>query len=95
MDLRKLPLALGLILAFACGAASAQDGGTLQKIKESGTIQIGARDSQIPFSYKLSADSAPIGFTNDICLKIVDAVKKQLAMPDIAVDYVAVTSSNI
>ena len=59
MDLRKLPLALGLILAFACGAASAQDGGTLQKIKESGTIQIGARDSQIPFSYKLSADSAP------------------------------------
>ena len=30
----------------------------------------------------------------DICLKIVDAVKKELGMPDIAVDYVAVTSSN-
>ena len=56
MDFKKLPLALGLALVFASGAAVAQYSGTLQKIKDSGTIQIGARDSQIPFSYKLGAD---------------------------------------
>jgi len=94
MDFRKLPLALGLTLAFACGAASAQDGGTLQKIKDSGTIQIGARDSQIPFSYKLGADGDPIGFTNDICLKIVDAVKARLGLAKIDVRYTMLNSTN-
>ena len=47
----------------------------------------------MPFSY-LDGNQKPVGFAMDICLKIVDAVKKQLGMPDIAVDYVAVTSSN-
>jgi len=94
MDFRKLPLALGLTLAFACGAASAQDGGTLQKIKDSGFIQIGGRDSQIPFSYKLGSDSASIGFTNDICLKIVDAVKARLGLAKIDVRYTMLNSTN-
>ena len=88
------PLASAFALVFACGAASAQEAGTLRKIKESGTIQIGARDSQIPFSYKLSADSAPIGFTNDICLKIVDAVKAKLGLPKIEVRYTMLNSTN-
>jgi glutamate/aspartate transport system substrate-binding protein len=94
MDFRKLPLALGLTLAFACGAASAQDGGTLQKIKDSGFIQIGGRDSQIPFSYKLGSDSASIGFTNDICLKIVDAVKARLGLAKLDVRYTMLNSAN-
>ncbi len=94
MDFRKLPLAFGLALAFACAAASAQDGGTLQKIKDSGAIQIGARDSQIPFSYKLGSDGDPIGFTNDICLKIVDAVKARLGLAKIEVRYTMLNSTN-
>lgn len=94
MNFKKRPLVFGLALALCCGAASAQSGGTLQKIKESGTIQIGARESQIPFSYKLSADAAPIGFTTDICLKIVDAVKAKLGMPKVEVQYVMLNSTN-
>ena len=38
--------------------------------------------------------SAAIGFALDICLKIVDAVKKEFGVSDIAVDYLPVTSSN-
>lgn len=91
---RPLFLGLGLAIAALCGTAAAQDAGTLRKIKDSGTIQIGARDSQIPFSYKLSADSAPIGFTNDICLKIVDAVKARLGLPKIEVRYTMLNSTN-
>ncbi|MDR6519588.1 glutamate/aspartate transport system substrate-binding protein [Variovorax paradoxus] len=94
MDFKKLPRALGLALVFASGAAVAQYSGTLQKIKDSGTIQIGARDSQIPFSYKLGADGDPIGFTNDICLKIVDAVKARLGLAKIDVRYTMLNSTN-
>ena len=94
MDFKKLPLALGLALVFASGAAVAQYSGTLQKIKDSGTIQIGARDSQIPFSYKLGSDGDPIGFTNDICLKIVDAVKARLGLAKIEVRYTMLNSTN-
>lgn len=94
MDFKKLPLALGLALVFASSAAVAQYSGTLQKIKDSGTIQIGARDSQIPFSYKLGADGDPIGFTNDICLKIVDAVKARLGLAKIDVRYTMLNSTN-
>ena len=94
MDFKKLPLALGLALVFASGAAVAQYSGTLQKIKDSGTIQIGARDSKIPFSYNLGADGDPIGFTNDICLKIVDAVKARLGLAKIDVRYTMLNSTN-
>jgi ABC-type amino acid transport substrate-binding protein len=90
----KLPLALGFAVRIRMQHAAAQDNDTLRKIKESGTIQIGARDSQIPFSYKLSADSAPIGFTNDICLKIVDAVKAKLGLAKIEVRYTMLNSTN-
>lgn len=88
------PLALGFALAALCGTVAAQDNGTLRKIKDSGVIEIGARDSQIPFSYKVDANSAPIGFTTDICLKIVDAIKAQLGLSKIEVRYTLLNSTN-
>ncbi len=86
------------VLAFALLAstslANAQDlGGTLQKVKETKKITLGYQEASVPFSY-LDAEQKPIGFAMDICLKIVDAVKKQLNMPDIAVTFLPVTSSN-
>lgn len=85
-----------VLLAITClaGAASAEDlSGTLQKVKETRKITLGYQEASVPFSY-LDGNQRPVGFAMDICLKIVGAVKKQLGMPDIAVDYVAVTSSN-
>jgi glutamate/aspartate transport system substrate-binding protein len=89
---RSLALALGA--AFLVTGAAAQESDTLRKIKESGTIQIGNRDSSIPFSYKLGASSEPIGFSNDICLKIVEAVKARLGLPALKVQYTTLTSTN-
>lgn len=88
-----LSLTLAVAATLACASASAQSD-TLAKIKSSGTITIGARDSQIPFSYKPTGSGDPTGFTNDICLKIVDAVKAQLALPKIEVRYMILTSTN-
>jgi len=90
----RLPLAIALGAALLVSNAAAQDSDTLSKIKASGTIQIGSRDSSIPFSYRLDANGEPIGFSNDICLKIVDAVKARLGLPKLNVQYTTLTSTN-
>ncbi|MDF2641329.1 MAG: extracellular solute-binding protein [Pseudomonas sp.] len=66
--------------------------GTLKKIKESGTITLGHRDASIPFSYIADASGKPVGYSHDIQLKIVEAIKKQLDMPELNVRYNLVTS---
>lgn len=66
--------------------------GTLQKIKESGSITLGHRDSSIPFSYLGGNSREPIGYSHDIQLKVVDAIKKKLELPDLKVRYNLVTS---
>lgn len=88
-----LPVTLALAAAFVCSTATAQSD-TLAKIKSSGAITIGARDSQIPFSYKPMGSGDPVGFTNDICLKVVDAIKAQLALPKLEVRYMILNSTN-
>ena len=75
-------------------AAMAQEVDTLRKIKESGTIHIGNRDSSVPFSYKPMGSGDPVGFSNDICLKIVDAVKAKLGLPALRVQYTLLNSLN-
>ncbi|HMK13455.1 MAG TPA: transporter substrate-binding domain-containing protein [Burkholderiales bacterium] len=67
--------------------------GTLKKIKETGVITVGHRESSIPFSY-LDDQQRPIGYAMDLCMKIVDAVKTELKMPNLKVNLQPVTSSN-
>jgi glutamate/aspartate transport system substrate-binding protein len=75
-------------------AAQAQElTGTLKKIKETGSITVGHRESSIPFSY-LDDKQQPIGYAMDLCMKIVDAVKADLKMPNLKVNLQPVTSSN-
>lgn len=90
--MRLIPLALAAAM-FAAPAMAAELTGTLQKIKDTGTITLGVRDSSVPFSY-LDDNQKPIGYAVDICMKIVDAVKKQLNMPNLKVATLPVLSSN-
>jgi glutamate/aspartate transport system substrate-binding protein len=85
----------GFALIAVAGAAQAhaeEPTGTLKKIKETGVINIGYRDSSIPFSY-LDDNQKPIGFAIDICLKIVEAVKKELKLDKLTTEFNPVTSS--
>ena len=91
---RLCSLMVCLGAAFATTAPLAQPTDTLAKIKESGVINIGSRDTQVPFSYRVSGTGDPIGFTNDICLKIVDAVKAKLKLASLTVKYTTLTSTN-
>src|SRR3974377_59785 len=86
-------IALGLLALALTRAANAQRlTGTLKKIKDTGAITIGYRETSIPFSY-LDESNKPVGFAMDICAKIVDAVKKELGDNKIHTKYVSVTSS--
>ncbi|MFK3970291.1 glutamate/aspartate ABC transporter substrate-binding protein [Pseudomonas sp. NPDC087358] len=93
--MRIVPHILGAAIAAALITTpvfAAELTGTLKKIKESGTITLGHRDSSIPFSYIADASGVPVGYSADIQLKIVEAIKKDLDMPDLKVKYNLVTS---
>jgi len=79
--------------AFAVTAHAQELTGTLKKIKETGAITIGHRESSIPFSY-LDDKQQPIGYAMDLCMKVVDAVKAELKMPNLKVNLQPVTSGN-
>jgi glutamate/aspartate transport system substrate-binding protein len=82
-------ISLAALVSFG---AAAQEG-TLKKIKDSGAITIGHRDASVPLSY-YDDKQQPIGYAMDLCAKIVDAVKAELKMPAIKVNYQLVTSAN-
>lgn len=70
--------------------ADAGDSPILQRIEERGMVTIGHRETSIPFSY-IGDGNEPIGYSIDICLKIVDAIKTELGNDDLSVKYVPVT----
>ncbi len=86
-------LAIGLIAGavFAAPVIAQELTGTLKKIKDTGTITIGHRETSIPFSY-LDEKQQPIGYSMDLCMSIVEEVKKTLAMPTLTVKMNPVTS---
>src|SRR5262245_15811512 len=79
--------AVGLL----AGTAAAQDG-TLKKVKDTGTITIGHRESSIPFSYYDDKQQV-VGYAMDLCNKIVDAVKANLKLDKLDVKLQPVTSA--
>ena len=86
-------LTAGLLgAALLAAPAFAQElTGTLKKVKDSGTITIGHRETSVPFSY-LDEKQQPIGYSMDLCMAIVEEVKKELMMPTLMVKYNPVTS---
>ncbi|HVI23892.1 MAG TPA: glutamate/aspartate ABC transporter substrate-binding protein [Myxococcales bacterium] len=85
-------LALAIVLALPASAAG-DLGPTLQKIKESGIVAVGHRESSIPFSYYDDRQQV-VGYSQDFALAIVDALKKELNAPSLQVKLVPVTSQN-
>ena len=66
--------------------------GTLKKIKETGSITLGVRDSSIPFSY-LDDKQSYQGYSIDLCMKAVTAIQKQLGLTALNVKMNPVTSA--
>jgi len=89
----RLAVTLALTALFATPVLAQDLTGTLKKVKETGAITIGYRESSIPFSY-LDDKQQPVGYAMELCGKVVDAVKAELKMPNLKVNLAPVTSGN-
>lgn len=86
------PLACGLLGWMASSNAVAQDMDTLRKIKATNTIVVGHRDASVPFSF-LGDKGQPIGYSIDICMKIIDAIKVSQKLPKLDVKFALVSTA--
>jgi glutamate/aspartate transport system substrate-binding protein len=88
-----LALALGGVVATA-GCASMGPGapwaGTLEKIRTTKTIALGFRDSSVPFSYA-GPTKEPMGYSVDLCTRVVEDLRRDLKLPDLQVTWVPVS----
>jgi len=66
---------------------------TLKRIRDTGTLLVGVRESSVPFSF-LDAQKQPQGYSVDLCVRVADAVKAELKLGKLDVRFVPVTSSN-
>lgn len=90
-SLRTLAAAAVAAASFAAPAlADAGDSPTLQRIQERGVVNIGHRETSIPFSY-IGDTNEPIGYSIDLCMKIVEAIEAQLGVDSLDVKFVPVT----
>lgn len=95
VSLSRLPRLMGSLLCLALGAslpASAIAEDTLDKIRQTRTITLGNREAARPFSY-LDADKKPVGYSVDLCLRVVETLRKELKMPDLKVKYVTLSGA--
>ncbi len=84
------------LLSLACAAVLvaplAVTANTLDKVKASGTITMGVRDSSGALSYTLG-DGKYAGYHVEICQRIIEQVEKAVGRK-LQTNYVAVTSQN-
>jgi len=89
----RLPLTMLAVVLIIVPAHASELTGTLQKVKETNRIVLGFQEASVPFSY-LDGNQKAIGYALDICMKIVDAVKRELKLSSLDVETSPVTSSN-
>jgi ABC-type amino acid transport substrate-binding protein len=85
-------IAVVLFASSFVAVAAVADAGTLDQIKQSGKIRIGYRVSEPPMSF-VDQNGNPVGYSIDLCSRIVTEVKTKLGIPNISVEYVAVDSA--
>ena len=90
--MRRHVLSLALLATLSL-VAQAQESPTLKKIKDTASITLGHRESSIPFSYYDDKQQV-IGYSQELMLKVVDAVRSELKLSKIDTRFMPVTSAN-
>jgi glutamate/aspartate transport system substrate-binding protein len=89
--MKKQIIALA-VLAAATGSVFAQANDTLAKVKASGAITMGVRDSSGALSYTLG-DGKYAGYHVEVCQRIIADIEKSVGKK-LAITYTPVTSQN-
>ena len=87
-----MPLAISIIGLFSAPAAFAQQS-TLDKMRSSGAVTMGVRESSGALSYTLG-DGKYAGFHVEICNNVLRDIQKQLNLKTLDIKYSPVTSQN-
>jgi ABC-type amino acid transport substrate-binding protein len=66
---------------------------TLARIRDTGVVTLAHREASIPFSY-LDQNKRPVGYALDLCMRVVEALRRDLKMPSLKVELLAVTPAN-
>ncbi len=88
-----LLLVAGSAATSATSATATLSADTFSRIRETQSITIAHREASVPFSY-LSANKQAIGYSVDICQKLAEAIKRELKLPQLKVNYLLVTPSS-
>jgi ABC-type amino acid transport substrate-binding protein len=90
----RFGLTICLVLLAMGGPAAGQEmRPTLDKIKETGVLQLGYRETARPFSFR-GTDGQPAGFSIDLCLQVASALRESQKLPGLKVAWVAVTPAD-
>ena len=92
--LRKT-IAAAAVAAAALTVARAQTPvtGALARIADAGRIRLGYRVDASPFSYR-DDSGGPAGYSIALCQRIANAIKEELRIPRLEVEWLPVTASN-
>ena len=86
-------VAFALIMAFTGANSAFAASATLDKIKSTGAVTMGVRESSIPMSYT-TGDSRFDGYHVEVCRMILGDIKSKLGMSTLQINYQPVTSQN-
>ncbi len=89
--MKKTLIAIAAVAAALTAQAQTTD--TLKKIKDSGSVTMGVRESSGALSYTLG-DGKYAGFHVEICSHVLADVQKQLGLAKMEIKYQPVTSQN-
>jgi glutamate/aspartate transport system substrate-binding protein len=90
--MKKQVLALA-VMVLAAGGAFAQANDTLAKIKSTGAVTMGVRDSSGALAYTIG-DGKYVGFHTEMSERILADIQKQLGLPKLDIKRQLVTSQN-
>ena len=83
-----------LVLAIiAAAAACTAHADTLQKIKTTGSVTMGVRESSGALSYTIGSGKY-VGFHIDLCHRTLADIQKQFGLPKLDIQYQTVSSAN-
>ncbi|MEC5345152.1 amino acid ABC transporter substrate-binding protein [Brenneria populi] len=88
---RKAALAVVMLLLLPPPVAAVPMDDTLTRIARTKTIKIGHRLDEPPFSYQV--DGQVIGYSVDLCLRVVEGIKRYLRQDKIRIVFVPVTTA--
>jgi len=86
-------LLLTLLVAGCASVGEPGPSGTLGKIRQSGGIALGYREAAVPFSH-LAENKQPAGYSVELCKRVVEGLRQQLALPELKMTWVPVTAEN-